>query len=61
MNKSAQDIYTAREKEKKAKKELQEKLEELDKWYRFSVGRELKMVELKKEISKLKEGKDNSE
>ena len=61
LNKSAQDIYTAREKEKKAKKELQEKLEELDKWYRFSVGRELKMVELKKEISKLKEGKDNSE
>jgi hypothetical protein len=55
LNKSAQDIYIAREKEKKAKKELQEKLEELDKWYRFSVGRELKMVELKKEISKLKE------
>lgn len=61
LNKSAQDIYTAREKERKAKKELQEKLEELDKWYRFSVGRELKMVELKKEISKLKEEKDNSD
>jgi hypothetical protein len=60
LNQSAQDIYTAREKEKKAKKELQEKLEELDKWYRFSVGRELKMVELKKEISELKE-KDSSD
>jgi len=60
LNKSAKDIYIAREKEKKAKGELQEKLEELDKWYRFSVGRELKMVELKKEISKLKE-EDNSD
>ncbi|MCX6764324.1 MAG: hypothetical protein NTU58_01310 [Candidatus Nealsonbacteria bacterium] len=61
LNKSAQDIYTARDKERKAKKELQEKLDELDKWYRFSVGRELKMVELKKEISKLKEEKDDSD
>jgi PAS domain S-box-containing protein len=35
-------------------KELQEKLNELDKWYRLTVGRELKMMELKEEIKKFK-------
>lgn len=35
-------------------KELQEKVEELEKFYRVTVGRELKMVELKEEIKKLK-------
>ncbi|MCX6764325.1 MAG: PAS domain S-box protein [Candidatus Nealsonbacteria bacterium] len=35
-------------------KELQEKLNELDKWYRLTVGRELKMIELKEEINKFK-------
>jgi len=35
-------------------KELQEKLNELDKWYRLTVGRELKMIELKDEINKFK-------
>lgn len=36
-------------------KELQEKVGELEKFYRVTVGRELKMVELKEEIEKLKE------
>ncbi len=35
-------------------KELQEKIKALEKFQRLSVGRELKMVELKKEIKKLK-------
>jgi PAS domain S-box-containing protein len=35
-------------------KELQEKLSELDKWYRLTVGRELKMIELKEEINKFR-------
>jgi len=38
-------------------KELQEKINELKKWFRGTVGRELKMIELKKEIKKLKEKK----
>ena len=35
-------------------KEIQEKLEELEKFQRLTVGRELKMIELKEEIRKLK-------
>jgi len=35
-------------------KELQKKIEELEKFHRLAVGRELKMVELKKEVEKLK-------
>ena len=36
-------------------KELQEKVEELEKFQNLTVGRELKMIELKKEIERLKE------
>jgi len=36
-------------------KELQEKIEELEKINQLTVGRELKMIELKEEIEKLKE------
>jgi PAS domain S-box-containing protein len=43
------------EKVKEKTKELQEKLEELERFQKFAVGRELKMVELKKEVEELKE------
>jgi PAS domain S-box-containing protein len=39
---------------KKIKKELEEKVAELEEFRRITVGRELKMIELKKEIEKLK-------
>ncbi|OGZ33846.1 MAG: hypothetical protein A2Y98_02085 [Candidatus Portnoybacteria bacterium RBG_19FT_COMBO_36_7] len=39
-------------------KELQEKIEELEKFQNLAVGRELKMMELKKEIEKIKRQKD---
>lgn len=42
------------QKVKERTKELQEKVDELNKWYKLTVGRELKMIELKKEIEKLK-------
>jgi len=45
---------------KERTKDLQEKMKELEKFNRLAVGRELKMIELKKEIERLKEelGKD---
>ncbi|MCK5044176.1 cache and HAMP domain-containing protein [Candidatus Parcubacteria bacterium] len=35
--------------------ELQERIRELNKWYKLTVGRELKMIELKEELKKMEE------
>jgi len=43
------------EKVKERTKELQKKIEELEKFQKMAIGRELKMVELKEEIKRLKE------
>ncbi len=43
------------EKVKERTKKLQEKIEEMEKLQRLTIGRELKMIELKQEIEKLKE------
>ena len=40
---------------KKMEKEIKMKVEDLEKFYEMSIGREVKMKELKKEIKKLKE------
>ena len=42
------------EKVKERTKELQERVDELERFHKLTVGRELKMVELKEEIEKLK-------
>ncbi|KPJ56584.1 hypothetical protein AMJ49_04525 [Parcubacteria bacterium DG_74_2] len=39
----------------KRTKEIQERVDELERFYKLTVGRELRMVELKQEIKKLKE------
>jgi len=40
---------------KERTKEIQEKLEDMERFQKLAIGRELKMIELKKEIKKLKE------
>ncbi len=40
---------------KKSEEKINEKVEELEKFYKMAIGRELRMIELKKEIEKLKE------
>jgi PAS domain S-box-containing protein len=47
------------EKIKERTKELQERIEELEKFHRLVVERELKMIELKEEIEKLKKLSEN--
>ena len=46
---------TLEEKVRERTKELQEKVDELNKWYQLTVGREIKMSELKEENKRLKE------
>lgn len=45
---------------KKAYTELRKKIDELEKFHKLAVGRELKMIDLKNEIGKLKENKKES-
>jgi len=54
--KELQEFTNSLEQQIKEKtKELQKRVEELEKFQKFAVGRELKMVELKKEVKKSKE------
>lgn len=46
---------------KKMESEIRERVEELEKFYRMSVGREMKMKELKREIKRLKARADNTD
>lgn len=55
LNKAGREVYISRNKVEKTKQELKKRVEELEKWYKLTVGRELKMAELKKEIKQLKE------
>jgi len=54
LSETARHIFGAREKERKLRKDLQEKLEELQKWYVLTVGREKKMLELQEKVTELK-------
>jgi len=46
---------------KKTQEELKKRLEELQKWKKFTVGRELRMKELKEQIRKIKKSKKGTE
>lgn len=52
LNQGLEEKVKERTKEiEKSKKEIEKKVFELEKWYNLTIGRELKMVELKKRIS----------
>jgi len=53
LNKASYEVYSSNKQEEKAKDELKERVVELEKIIKMTVGRELKMIELKKEIEKL--------
>lgn len=55
LNKSAEELYKSRDRRERIRENLKEKLQELSKWQKLTVGRELRMTELKKEIKDLKE------
>ena len=54
LNKAADEVYSARNKVEKSERELRKRFKELERWYRLTVGREMKMTELKQELKKLK-------
>jgi len=52
---SNQQLTASNEKIEKSKKELEKKLSELERFQKVTIGRELEMVKLKKEVNKLLE------
>ncbi|HHE76776.1 MAG TPA: hypothetical protein ENL27_02240 [Candidatus Parcubacteria bacterium] len=60
-DKSRLESMRTREELEKVNKELRDKIEELEKFHRITVGRELKMIELKKKIKNLEEKIKESE
>ena len=62
LNKASEQIYFSREDSKKSKEEMEKRVAELEKFFNLTVNREMKMVELKKQIKKMEENvqKDNA-
>jgi len=57
INRAADEVYISRKKVEKSERELKKRLVELERWYRLTAGRELRMAELKKEVGELKRAK----
>ncbi len=55
LNRAASEIYTSKQELEKNYKDLKERKDELERFYNLTVGRELKMIELKEELKKMKE------
>ncbi len=55
LNDAAGEVYKARINEEDSKIALQERVAELEGFHRLTIGRELRMVELKEQIKKLEE------
>ncbi len=55
LNRTSQKITDYQKKLERTKEDLQERVNELDRWYKLTDGREVKMRELKKKIKSLEE------
>jgi hypothetical protein len=55
LNDAAEEVYRARINAEESKIALQERVGELERFHRLTVGRELRMMELKEQIKKLEE------
>jgi hypothetical protein len=54
MSKASENIYHSRKESEESKKEMEKRVQELEKFFDLTVNREIKMVELKKEIKNFK-------
>jgi len=54
LNNASEEIYYSRKDSEKSKVELEKRVQELEKFFELTLNREIKMVELKKEVNKLK-------
>lgn len=54
LNQASEKIYTSRKELEESKKELEKQLLELEKFFNLTVNRELKMIELKRQLKGLK-------
>ena len=54
MNEASEEIYSSKKDSEKSREEMGKRVEELEKFFELTLNREIKMVELKKEINKLK-------
>ena len=55
LNKAAEEVYIARQELEEAKTDLEKRVDELERFHSLTVGRELKMVELKKKIKEIED------
>jgi len=54
LNDASEEIYTSQKELQKSQEEMKKRVEELEKFFELTINREIKMVELKKELNKLK-------
>lgn len=54
LNNASEEIFTSQDELEKSQEEMKKRVEELEKFFELTINREIKMVELKKEINKLK-------
>jgi hypothetical protein len=55
LNEASEEIYSSRKDSEKSKAEMEKRVVELEKFFDLTVNREMKMVELKKQIKKMEE------